>query len=152
MLKRLIVAVFVTGAAFAAAPTALAEQPAVYKPFFSDLAVSGHDPVAYFKGKGPTMGDAKFEYAWQGAKWRFSSAENLAAFKAEPQKYAPQFGGYCAWAVSQGYTASGDPKFWKIVDGKLYLNYNGDVQKKWEKDIPGFVAKGNTNWPAVLKK
>lgn len=152
MLKRLFVAAFIAGMAFTTAPAALADQPAIFKPFLSDLAVSGFDPVAYFKGNGPTPGDAGLEYAWQGAKWRFASAENRAAFKANPQKYAPQFGGYCAWAVSQGYTAKGDPKFWRIVDGKLYLNYDGEVQKKWEKDIPGLVAKGNANWPAILKK
>ncbi|MEM6666964.1 MAG: YHS domain-containing (seleno)protein, partial [Pseudomonadota bacterium] len=71
-------------------------------------------------------------------------------FAANPARYAPQFGGYCAWAVSEGYTAKGDPKHWKVVNGKLYLNYNGRIQRRWEKDIPGHISKGNANWPNVL--
>ena len=71
-------------------------------------------------------------------------------FAADPEKYAPQYGGYCAWAVSQGYTASTDPEAWKIVDGKLYLNYSKSVQQTWEQDIPGNIAAGDGNWPKVL--
>jgi len=70
---------------------------------------------------------------------------------AGPAAYAPQYGGYCAWAVSQGYTASTDPHAWRIVDGKLYLNYSKGVQKRWQQDIPGNIAKGDANWPKVLK-
>jgi YHS domain-containing protein len=152
MLKRLLLAAFLAGAPLAASPAAFAEKPPVYKNFGSDLAVGGYDPVAYFQTSQPVAGVKTYEYAYKGATWRFATAANLAAFKASPDKYAPQYGGYCAWAVSQGYTAKGDPKVWKIVDGKLYLNYNTDVQKKWEKDIPGLVAKGDTNWPKVLTK
>jgi hypothetical protein len=74
----------------------------------------------------------------------------LAKFKADPEKYAPKYGGYCAWAVAQGYTAEIDPEAWKIVGGKLYLNYSKDVQKKWEQDIPGNIEKADQNWPGVL--
>ena len=88
---------------------------------------------------------------WNGADWRFASAANKAAFDADPEAYAPQYGGYCAWAVSQGYTASIDPQQWRIVDGKLYLNYDESVQTKWLADIPGFIAKADANWPAVLE-
>jgi hypothetical protein len=83
--------------------------------------------------------------------WRFANDKNLEAFKAKPEAYAPQYG-YCAWAVSQGYTAQGDPKAWSIVDGKLYLNYNADVHKTWQKDAPGNIAKADKNWPKVLEK
>jgi hypothetical protein len=76
----------------------------------------------------------------------------MVVFKADPDRYAPQYGGYCALAVSQGYTAKGEPRAWKFVGGKLYLNYNADIQRKWEQDIPGFIAKGNANWPKVLEK
>ncbi|MEQ1865906.1 MAG: YHS domain-containing (seleno)protein [Micropepsaceae bacterium] len=124
----------------------------VYTGTFSSLAVGGYDAVAYFKQNRPVEGVAPFSTDYKGATWRFSSQENLNAFKANPTAYAPQYGGYCAWAVSQGYTASGDPQFWKIVGGKLYLNYDSDVQKKWEKDIPGFIVKGDKNWPGVLGK
>jgi YHS domain-containing protein len=111
-----------------------------------------YDAVAYFTSGKPVEGSKAFEYKYKGVTWRFASADNLAAFKADPTKYAPQYGGYCAWAVSQGYTAKGDPKAWKIVNGKLYLNYNLDIQKKWEQDVPGLVAKGDSNWPKVLDK
>ena len=79
--------------------------------------------------------------------WRFASDKNRDLFKDEARGYAPQYGGYCAWAVSRGYTAKGDPRYWKVVGGKLYLNYDAGVQKDWEKDIPGNIAKGDRNWP-----
>ncbi|MEQ8934166.1 MAG: YHS domain-containing (seleno)protein [Amphiplicatus sp.] len=133
-----------------ATPAAAADNE-VYTGRFSNLAVGGYDPVAYFEEGAPVKGRSDFSYGYMGATWRFSSAENLAAFTAAPDAYAPQYGGYCAWAVSQGYTASGNPKNWSIVDGKLYLNYNDKVQRDWEKDIPGFIAKANENWPGVLE-
>jgi YHS domain-containing protein len=130
---------------------ALADDP-VYTGTFSSLAVSGYDPVAYFADGKPVEGSGDYEYEWKGATWRFASAENLATFKADPEKYAPQYGGYCAWAVSQGYTASADPDVWRIVDGKLYLNYSKAIQQKWEQDIPGNISKADANWPKVLDK
>jgi len=137
-------------AAFFSAPAAMARDADIYTGTFSSLAVGGHDPVAYFKVGRPVPGNAQFTTDFKGATWRFASKENLDAFRANPAAYAPQYGGYCAWAVAQGYTASGDPQFWKIVNGKLYLNYDGSVQAKWEKDIPGFIAKADKNWPGVL--
>ena len=130
---------------------AFAKDP-VYTGAFSSLAVSGYDPVAYFNEGKPVEGSGEHEYEWNGATWRFSSAENMNSFRSNPQAYAPQYGGYCAWAVSQGYTASSDPQAWRIVDGKLYLNYSAGVQKTWEQDIPGFIVKADTNWPKVLDK
>ena len=116
----------------------------------NDLAIQGYDAVAYFTESAPVKGDKAFTTDYNGAEWRFSSADNLAAFKAAPEKYAPQYGGYCAWAVSQNYTARGNPENFTVVDGKLYLNYNDEIQKRWEEDIPGFVAKADENWPGVL--
>lgn len=123
-------------------------------PVFSTSAgaIRGYDPVAYFTAGRPAKGDKRFALEHQGATWRFSSAENRDRFAAEPAKYAPQYGGYCAWAVSQGYTASVDPDAWRIVDGKLYLNYSTGVQKRWSEDIAGNIAKADANWPAVLSK
>jgi YHS domain-containing protein len=114
-------------------------------------ALRGYDPVAYFTAGRPVEGKKRFEIEWMDAEWRFTSEENMEQFQANPEKYAPQYGGYCAWAVAQGYTASIDPEAWKIVDGKLYLNYDEEVQDKWEQDIPGFIEKANTNWPGVLR-
>lgn len=121
--------------------------------YFADangLAIRGTDPVAYFKLGKPVQGIAGFEYVWNGVTWRFANAENRDKFVANPEQYAPQYGGFCAWAVSQGYTASIDPQAWRIVDGKLYLNYNQRVQGRWERDIPGNIAKADANWPDVL--
>ncbi|UCH75925.1 MAG: YHS domain-containing protein [Rhodospirillales bacterium] len=150
MSYRPILAAALAALSLFAAATAMAEDP-VSTGTFSNLAVSGYDPVAYFETGGPVEGQSAFEYQWNGAKWRFSSARNLAAFKADPETYAPQYGGYCAWAVSQGYTAKSDPTAWRIVDGKLYMNYSKDIQKRWEQDIPGNIAKADANWPRVLE-
>lgn len=150
---RTLPALLAAAVAFLAALVpAQAREADVYTGLFSSLAVGGYDTVAYFKVNRPVQGKAEFSTEYKGATWRFSSAENLAAFKANPTAYAPQYGGYCAWAVSQNYTASGDPNYWKIVGGKLYLNYDKSVQEMWEKDIPGFISKADKNWPGVLGK
>lgn len=150
-LKSLAILLLIIGAAFVSVPVHAETKP-IYTSFFSDKAVSGYDVVAYFNVGKPTKGDKQFSHTHNGATWLFSSAANRDAFIKDPAKYSPQYGGYCAWAVSQGYTASGDPEFWKIVDNKLYLNYDGDVQKKWETNVPGFIQSANKNWPEVLKK
>jgi YHS domain-containing protein len=130
--------------------TAEARAREIYRAPLSTLAVGGHDPVAYFETGRPAQGLPAHATTWKGAEFRFASPENLSKFRADPARYAPQYGGYCAWAVSQGYRAKGDPRYWRIVGGKLYLNYNAEVQQRWETDIPGFVAKADRNWPRVL--
>ena len=125
------------------------------KTYFSTnpgLAIKGYDPVAYFILGNSRLGTNEFQLEWNGAKWQFISAANGEAFKSNPEKYAPKYGGYCAWAAAQGYTAEGDPEVWRIVDGKLYLNFNRAVQENWFKDIPGFIKKADKNWPGILKK
>jgi YHS domain-containing protein len=128
--------------------------PAAVAPVNADggLAIEGYDPVAYFTAGAPTKGDAAFEATHDGATWRFASAENRDAFVKEPTRYAPQYGGYCAWAVSQGYTAAIDPSAWTIVDGKLYLNYNAKIQKRWEGNQASFITKADSNWPNLVAK
>lgn len=116
------------------------------------FAIKGYDTVAYFTAGKPVKGDKRFSHSYKGATWLFSTQENLDAFKANPEKYAPQYGGYCAYAVSKGSTAKIEPDSWKVVDGKLYLNYNKSIQKKWEKDIAGYIKKADANWPNVLDK
>lgn len=115
------------------------------------VAVKGTDVVAYFTLDAPTPGLPGFTYDWSGAKWQFANAKHLEMFKADPQKYAPQYGGYCAYAVSTGKTAGVSPKAWKIVDGKLYLNHTL-AQGRWRKDIPGAISKADQNWPKIEKK
>ena len=114
------------------------------------VAIKGYDPVAYFTQNKPVQGSAEFEYLWNGAKWRFANAEHRDLFKADPEKYAPQYGGYCAYAVSQGKTADIDPDAWTIFEGRLYLNLDKDVQKLWEKDMKGYIRKADEHWPRML--
>ena len=149
-LKALAAAFVVALPASFAAPPAMAAKAAVYTPPFTQLALEGYDPVSYF-GRAPARGDAKFTTTHEGVQYRFASAQNLARFEADPAAFLPQYGGYCAWAVAGDYTAKGDPLAWKIVNGKLYLNYDLKVQQRWAADIPGNIAKGDHNWPRVLK-
>lgn len=131
--------------------TAFAAEP-VSTSTFSDVAVSGYDPVAYFTDGKPVKGSKEFSTRWNGAEWHFASSAHRDAFIAEPARYAPEFGGYCAWAVAQGKTAPSDPTAWKLVGGKLYLNYDHDVARQWEQDVAGNISKANANWPSVLGK
>lgn len=116
------------------------------------VTLKGYDAVAYFTEGKPVRGTGRYGYKWMGAKWLFSSAENRALFTKNPERYSPQYGGYCAYAVSQGITADIDPMAWKIVEGKLYLNLSPGVARIWEKDIPGYIVKANKNWPTLKDK
>ena len=128
---------------------ALAAQPQVYSA--RGAAIRGYDPVAYFTERMPVRGSNEFTFEWNGATWRFKNAENRDLFADNPEMYAPQYGGYCAWAVSRGYTARIDPDAWSIYEGKLYLNYNLRIRRRWSEDIPSNVALGDANWPGVLE-
>ena len=112
----------------------------------------GYDVVAYFTEGRPVEGQSKFTHKWMNTEWRFTNARHRDLFAADPEKYAPQYGGWCAWAVSQGYTAPMDPQAWRIVDGKLYLNYSKSVQSQWNRDIPGHIVSGDRNWPKIKTK
>ncbi len=115
------------------------------------LTLKGFDAVAYFNQGKAIEGKKEFEHTWMDATWRFSTAENRDLFAQSPEKYAPQFGGYCAFGVTGGYLAPIDPTAWKVVEGKLYLNYDSDIQKKWSEDIPGNIKKANEKWLAASK-
>ena len=140
----------ISAAAFAALPSAVF---AATSPVYAEdgIAIDGTDPVAYFTDSAPVKGSFDFSHTYYGATWHFASAANRDTFAAYPARYAPQYGGYCAYAVSEGYSASTTPKAWKIVDGKLYLNYSKRVQRRWEKDIPTRITNANANWPKVLE-
>ena len=126
------------------------------KPVYSGgkerAAIRGYDPVAYFTENEAVKGSAKFSLEHLGAKWFFSSAANRDIFKADPEKYMPQYGGYCAYAVSRNSTASIKPKIFTIHDGKLYLNYSKSVNKKWLKNKDDYISDADDNWPALLDK
>lgn len=130
-------------------PAAIALTPEIYAN--DGIAIDGTDAVAYFKLGKPVAGSPKHTHKWMGATWRFSTEDNHAAFAANPVAYAPQYGGYCAYAVSEGYTASTVPDAWKIVNGKLYLNYSRSIQRRWDRNYSERISAGNANWPNVLK-
>lgn len=132
----------------ALAGPAFAMTPEIYSE--GGIAIDGTDPVAYFSEEGPVPGKPEHALDWKGATWRFASAENRAMFEADPEKFAPQYGGWCAYAVSRGYTASTVPQAWAIHDGKLYLNFSRPVRALWARDIAGNIQKGDMNWPGVL--
>ena len=113
------------------------------------LAAHGYDVVAYFTEGKPLIGADAYAVAHDGGTYRFVSQVNLDAFKANPAKYEPSYGGFCAYGVALGKKFNGDPRYWKIVDGKLYLNLNGDIQAEWSKDITGNVTKADTNWSRI---
>lgn len=116
------------------------------------LALHGYDPVAYFVAGKPTPGNANLVAAHDGASYYFSSQANLDRFKAEPAKYAPQYGGYCAYGVSVGKKFDGNPGYWKVVGGKLYLNLNADIAGKFNADVAGSVSKADAQWPKIEGK
>jgi YHS domain-containing protein len=112
-------------------------------------AIQGYDPVAYFTQSQPVKGSKGFSFTHADQAWYFASAENLEVFKSNPEKYAPQFGGYCAYGMSRGYKAKTEPDAWTIVDGKLYLNYNTDVRNIWNEKQSELIEKAKTNWSTV---
>jgi YHS domain-containing protein len=127
-----------------------AQQPAVFAP--EGRAIRGYDPVAYFTDGKPLPGNPSLRYDWQGSTWTFASAKNRDAFRANPARYAPQYGGYCAYGVSRGYKAPIDPEVWTISEGKLYLNYSLKVRQDWDRDRTGHIRKADQNWPQVKVK
>lgn len=126
--------------------TSVFAEDAIYTGFFSDDAISGYDAVAYFTEGRPVEGLNQYSMDYMGAEWKFASQENLELFQADPEAYAPQYGGYCAWAMSQDYTASTEPDLWTIHDGKLYLNYSESVNDRWKGNMLEFIRQADINW------
>jgi hypothetical protein len=146
VLHRYLFALFL---ALAAATAASAERVNADR---HGVALKSYDVVAYFTEGRAVEGVAAFEHVLDGVRYRFASAANRDRFAREPRRFLPQYGGFCAWAVSRGYTADTDPLAWRIVDGRLFLNYSRSVQRKWETDVPGNVAKGDANWPGLNRQ
>jgi len=120
----------------------------VYAP--DGVALGGTDPVAYFVDNRPVQGKARHAFEWNGATWHFATAQNRDSFAAEPDRYAPQYGGFCAWAVAEkGKLYSTQARNWAIVDGKLYLNYNDDIQARLQADTAGFIVEADRRWPEI---
>ena len=113
------------------------------------VAIKGYDPVAYFTMSKPVKGDKDYVTSWMGATWRFASAQNRDLFEKDPEKYAPRYGGYCAYGVANNYLVNIDPRAWTVYEGRLYLNYSLSVREQWKEDIPGNIRKADANWPAL---
>ncbi|MEO9612371.1 MAG: YHS domain-containing (seleno)protein [Nitratireductor sp.] len=150
MERRVILGLLAAAAAGYLGPGAAFAADKVFTGLVAGVGAGGYDVVAYQSANAAIPGDPAIEASHEGVRYRFASARNRAAFQADPQKYLPRYGGYCAWAVSQGYTAKGDPEAWTVVDGRLYLNYSQSVRAQWSRNIAGNVAKADANWPAVL--
>lgn len=112
-------------------------------------AIKGYDTVAYFREGRALPGSASFSYVWHGMTWQFATRENRELFAGNPEKYAPQYDGYCAWAMAEARKAHVDPEVWKIVDGKLYLNCSSSAYEKWSRDIPGNIKKADEHWKKI---
>jgi YHS domain-containing protein len=149
-MRRLVLSSLLAAGLLAAAPAVASDTP-----YFTDtgvfadkeVAIRGYDPVAYFKAGEPAEGSEQHSLDWGGVTWHFASAENKQAFEADPKAYAPEYGGYCAYAVAKGQLASIDPDAWSIRDGKLYLNYSTGIRSTWEQDAEGYIATADGNWP-----
>ena len=129
---------------------ARAENPEIFANFRNGVAIFGYDPVAYFTDGAAREGDPAHALEWKGATWHFVSAENRDAFAANPERYAPQYGGYCAYAIAKGSAKEADPKVFTIVDDKLYLNLSPNVKKVWEEDMHDLIVSADNNWPEAL--
>lgn len=149
--REAALAAFIVSTALAAIPAAAADKDPVFTTR-GNLAIRGYDPVAYFTEGKAVKGDKDFTLGWRGADWRFASDENRGLFADDPEKYAPRYGGYCAWAVSNNYTAPTDPDAFTIVGDKLYLNYNRKIMEQWLDDRDAHIESADRNWPAVLKE
>jgi YHS domain-containing protein len=121
-----------------------------YNTMYAGLGAKGYDVVAYFTEGKPVPGSDRYTTEYGGVTWQFASREHRDMFTANPARYTPQYGGFCSWGVSQGKLFDVDPvNGWKVVDGRLYLNFNADIQKVWEKDPAGFIRKAERNWPGL---
>jgi YHS domain-containing protein len=146
-MKKLSVFVIIT---FFISLSLQAQKSSVFEQ--SGKAIRGYDPVAYFNEAKPVMGKAEIVYTWNNSNWHFSSQQNLDSFKTNPEKYAPQYGGYCAYGLSNGYKAPTSPDAWTIVNGKLYLNYNIQVRESWDKKREERIEKADKQWPEIKDK
>lgn len=149
--RRQVLGLALAGASFFAICPAMAQSSTakIFTGLVPGTAVGGYDSVAYFTQGEAVKGNPNITLDYSGATWRFSSAANKDMFAANPEKYAPQYGGHCAFAAAKGYLAKGDPEVWHIENGKLYLNFDRNVQTMWFQDIPGFIEAANARWPKL---
>jgi len=152
MIKQITYAVLGVGLMLSpiSATSAFAESDAIYTTWRNNTAVDGFDVVTFFSGK-PQEGKSEFSTHYMGADWYFSNQANKDLFLTNPQQFAPQYGGYCAWAVAQGKLAAGRAEHWYVEDGKLYLNYNGRIKRRWLKEKAVFIVNADNRWLTILE-
>lgn len=151
LMKYFIIALM-TLLGFIATPTpAFANSDPIYTSWRDNDAVGGYDTVSFFSGK-PIEGKSEFQTSYNGAVWSFSTRANLDLFLTNPTAFAPQYGGYCAWAIAQGKLAKGSPQHWHVQDGRLFLNFNSRVQSEWNRDREDFITQADEKWPDILLK
>ena len=138
--------------AIAAYPINTLEKKALFGYEQNGIAIRGYDTVAYFTDSKPVEGHDEFSTEWSGATWKFSSQEHLDLFVANPEDYAPQYGGYCAYGVAGGALVKIEPDQWTIIDGKLYLNFNAKLNKAWKKDTSGYIKTADALFEKLLKE
>ena len=143
MKKHLFTVALILAAVFGAN----AQKNEVYAP--KGNAINGYDPVAFFTMSKPVMGSDDYTFMYKDVKWKFSSKDNLEAFKANPEHFAPQYGGYCAYGTAEGHKAPTEVETWSVVNDKLYFNYNSKVKETWVKDQQAFIQKADKNWPEI---
>jgi len=148
----LLMILAVAGSACAGAAEPIDTQSGGLFSHATGLAILGYDPVAYFDDARPEKGSPQFVATWKGATWQFASQAHLEEFRREPERFAPQYGGYCAYGVARDQLVEIDPNAWTILDGKLYLNYTADTQKKWLTDTPGFIRQADEKFPRLMEK
>ncbi|WP_306115783.1 MULTISPECIES: YHS domain-containing (seleno)protein [unclassified Roseovarius] len=137
---------------FMLCPVPARAEPEVNLGYFNELAMNGYDVMTYWKGGDPQKGDPAIAATYKGATWVFTTVENRGLFLADPARYAPQYGGYCAYAASQNAIADVDPFAWRIWEGKLYLNYSPRVRRQWASNIDANIQKADGYWPVLLNK
>ncbi len=146
-LTRICLLTFLWIATGCGARSSSSDASEVFAP--GNSAINGYDPVAFFTESKPVKGKDEYTITWKDARWSFASRENLELFKADPEKYAPQYGGYCAFGTADGHKAPTEPGTWTILNGKLYFNYNDEVKKQWDKNRDSLITKADANWPTV---
>lgn len=153
-MRRSMWGLLIAGFVLAGGVEAARQSGRVVSPFNTTggVALDGYDVVAYFEEGKPVKGSSRFAHRWQDTTWHFASEARRDTFARNPDRFAPQFGGFCAYGVSRGYAVDIDPEAWAIVDGRLYLNYSKSVQRTWNQDRAGYIAKAEANWPAVSKQ
>jgi len=152
-MKTLFHIIMVIGLSFAAlghSTPAQADSDPIYTSWRDNLALGGWDPVSFQSGK-PQPGKTAWRTEYKGAEWRFFSEANRDLFLTNPEMFAPQYGGYCAWAVARGKLERGRPEHWHVEDGKLYLNYNRRIKRRWDRQRTRFIDMADDRWPAILE-